>query len=633
MQQRRCLLLIALLARSYHAASTNFSLSYDPLAAPVNDVNALWAASPMTDHGLQSNSTSRWLVPSTVFSASQAGVALAWSASKNVTYPFVSSLSLVRLLGGWLQDPASSAPPEWSDVVYRLANGSLAWRWDALWDRMDPAIRAAGLYPTIVLDNVPYALAAGGGEVSVYGQVLGPANTTEYTLFIETLTAGIADRYGSATAASWLWRVGTEPNTRPGHWNSTNEAWVAMYIAAATGVRRVLPTARIGPGNFCPCPGTLESDIFSIIDGIVGAGAPIDFLAASLYGSASHRLEGYEPSVAGGIVATLAALRERHPANLGGVPLYVMEYGTLDNEVKMVSGEPGAFGAAWRLASTSVAAALGASEFFSWNALEWGLGRGEDVAFQSSMLLQAIVGTAAGGAGSAALVTASGSAAFCRTETELPNGVCLAPRKSNATGALQVAGMAVIAGSPPPGSMPLLRLGQLGPAPNGTLLMLVAALSADRYTKNSVGVSISFQCPDAWGAACDAPSAAPSCLSLVISESALMHDGILAEAVRNGTNSTPAGLVNGITDMLTPAGLANVRGNTARWLGVLVSSAAPVEAAAAGVAVACDSSTKACSASATLETPSVLALWCLPGGAHGASARSRVSKTPRATNS
>ena len=600
--------MIAHLASASRAASINFSLTYDPLSAPLHDVNSLWAASPMTDHGLQSNSTSRWLVPSSVFSASQAGKALAWSASQNFTYPFVSSLSLVRLLGGWLQDPASSAPPEWSDVVYRLANGSLAWRWAALWDRMDPAIRAAGLYPTIVLDNVPYALAVGGGEVSVYGQVLGPANTTEYTIFIETLTAGVADRYGSATAASWLWRVGTEPNTRPGHWNSTNEAWISMYVAAATGVRRVLPTARIGPGNFCPCPGTLESDIFPIIDGIVGAGAPIDFLAASLYGSASHRLEGYEPSVAGDIVATLAALKERHPATLGGVPLYVMEYGTLDNEAKVVSGEPGAFGAAWRVASTSVAAALGASEFFSWNALEWGLGHDGDVAFQSSMLLQAIAATAAGGTGSAALVAAMGSGAFCRTETELPNGDCLAPRESNATGASQVAGMAVLAGSPPPDSLPPLRAGQLGPAPNGTLLLLVAAFSADRNTKDSVGVSIGFQCPDEWGAACNAPV----CLSLVVSQSTLMHDAILAEAVRNGTNSTPAGLVNGITDMPTPAGLSNVRGCTSRWLGALVNSALPVDATASSFAVACDSSTKACSVNFALETPSVLALWCMP---------------------
>lgn len=608
--------------------AATFGLTYAPGIAPLQvSIASLWAAGPMTDRSLQANSTSRWLVSPSGFAASTAGAALGWPATANhLAYPFISRVSLVRLLGGWTND--TTTPSQWADVVYRAVNGSLAWRWEALWDRMDPAISAAGLDPVVVLDNVPFALATGGGELSVYGQVLGPANLTEYGAFVETLVGGVAARYGADVASLWLWRVGTEPNTRPGHWNASNDAWVGMYIAAATALRRVLPTARVGPGNFCPCPGTLASEIRPILQGIIAAGAPVSFLAASFYGSYSrHSHEGYEPSDAGGIAATLVALRADYPGVLDNVPLFFMEYGTLDNEAHVVSGEPGAFGAAWRVATTSVSAALGVSAVYTWPYFEWSFGKAADVAFASGMLLQAVAATAGSmpnsTSPSAALVASAGTEFFCRSETTLPDGSCVAPRLSNATGAPQVSGLAMIASGPGSNALPPLRAGQLGPAPEGTFLAIVAAFSADRASSaGPLNTSVTFDCPDSWEAGTCTGPAPPPCLALVLSEATLLHDRVLSEAVANGTNSTPAGLVNGLDDMLTPEGLANVRGSAPRWLARMAASAAPSSSAAAGVALMCTArgsgedgatASSSCTLTASLPIPSVWVAWCGPG--------------------
>lgn len=51
------------------------------------------------------------------------------------------------------------------------------------------------------------------------------------------------DRYGKQEVESWYWEVWNEPN---GYWKGTMQEFLKLYDYAADGVKRALPTARIG---------------------------------------------------------------------------------------------------------------------------------------------------------------------------------------------------------------------------------------------------------------------------------------------------------------------------------------------------------------------------------------------------
>ena len=51
-------------------------------------------------------------------------------------------------------------------------------------------------------------------------------------------------RYGKEEVESWYWEVWNEPDI--GYWSGTPEEFRKLYDYAADGVKRVLPTARVG---------------------------------------------------------------------------------------------------------------------------------------------------------------------------------------------------------------------------------------------------------------------------------------------------------------------------------------------------------------------------------------------------
>ena len=163
-----------------------------------------------------------------------------------------------------------------------MANGSLAMRWPLLFSRLDPFVRN-GIRPIIVLDNVPWAFAASNASRSVgYGNNMGPQNVTEYKGFVQALLQGMLSRYGMPVAQTFWFRVGTEPDTQPNHWNDTNAKFVEMYVAVASVVSAVIPGAMVGPANFAADgPSRVESwrrVVVPIVEAIVARGGRIDYL-------------------------------------------------------------------------------------------------------------------------------------------------------------------------------------------------------------------------------------------------------------------------------------------------------------------------------------------------------------------
>ena len=160
--------------------------------------------------------------PAADFVASGEARMLAWSPPPGAQYvePHADAQSLVRFLGG-LSTAKAGDDPSVGDVVYRVANGSLAMRWPLVFSRLDPFVRN-GIQPIIVLDNVPWAFAASNESRSVgYGNNMGPQNVTEYKEFLQVLLQGMVTRYGLRVAQTFWFRVGTEPDTQPKHWSDT----------------------------------------------------------------------------------------------------------------------------------------------------------------------------------------------------------------------------------------------------------------------------------------------------------------------------------------------------------------------------------------------------------------------------
>ena len=273
---------------------------------------------------------------------------LAWSPPLGAEYvePMADAQTLVRFLGGLPRTSCKSGEdPSAGDVVYRTADGGLVMRWPLVYSRLDSFVRNM-IQPIVVLDNVPWAFAAPGAwkaqQPVGYGNNMAPENVTEYKGFVRTLLQGLVRRYGLSAVRSFAFRVGTEPDTQPAHWNDTNANFVSMYAAVAEAVDDVVPGAMLGPGNFAADgPDRAESwrrVVVPILEGILARRARVSFLAMSSYGRAimckephvARRLRldsdcEYSVQFSAETAQRLASLRALLPEGSRGLPLQVME--------------------------------------------------------------------------------------------------------------------------------------------------------------------------------------------------------------------------------------------------------------------------------------------------------------------
>jgi len=222
-----------------------------------------WSAAPMTDRNLNSNNSAHWLrtVSDVVASGDEKLLELSIPAGATHLYPLSDTMSTVRVLGGWgsgmsvswnesccqgckpfpactpphccqaNSTPATGRvaccnPVAWSDVAFKATPSGLMYRWSALYDRLDSIVNNS-IRPILVLDNVDYAFVVNPSQ-GVYGQNMAPNNMTEYAGFIRTLLTRVIARYGRECVSSWWFRIGTEPNTDPGHWADTVQHYNEM---------------------------------------------------------------------------------------------------------------------------------------------------------------------------------------------------------------------------------------------------------------------------------------------------------------------------------------------------------------------------------------------------------------------
>ncbi len=117
------------------------------------------------------------------------------------------------------------------------------------------------------------------------------------------------DKYGRAEVEQWYWQVWNEPNI--GYWRGTPEEFRKLHDHAIAGVRRALPTARVGGPDTAGHGGQFTRDFFEhVLRGTNHAtgtvGTPTDFVSFHAKG----RPEFVEGHVRLGIAAQLATIDE-----------------------------------------------------------------------------------------------------------------------------------------------------------------------------------------------------------------------------------------------------------------------------------------------------------------------------------
>jgi xylan 1,4-beta-xylosidase len=173
------------------------------------------------------------------------------------------------------------------------ARGRPVYDWTIL-DRIFDTLLARGVKPFVEIGFMPEALST---RPDLYphapppnerapvdgGQAYPPKDYDKWRALVEAWVRHSVERYGRAEVESWWWEVWNEPNIL--YWRATPVEYHKLYDYAVDGVRRALPTARVGGPHTAGGPGGtflkdfLEHCLRGKNHATGGTGAPLDFVA------------------------------------------------------------------------------------------------------------------------------------------------------------------------------------------------------------------------------------------------------------------------------------------------------------------------------------------------------------------
>jgi xylan 1,4-beta-xylosidase len=135
------------------------------------------------------------------------------------------------------------------------ANGKPVYDWTIV-DRIIDTYLKRGMKPMMQIGFMPEALSVkpqpyrhnwepGAPYNQVYtGWAHPPKDYDKWRELVFQWAKHSIEKYGKAEVESWVWEVWNEPDI--GYWQSTPEEYFKLYDYAADGLKRALPTARIG---------------------------------------------------------------------------------------------------------------------------------------------------------------------------------------------------------------------------------------------------------------------------------------------------------------------------------------------------------------------------------------------------
>ncbi|TBN02939.1 hypothetical protein EYD45_10305 [Hyunsoonleella flava] len=153
---------------------------------------------------------------------------------------YVKSYNLVRTMGGRTDnlnmfyqgvDASGNIITDFSGLVTSMRN-----------------FMSTGFKPRIVLSKVPWEMVA-DKVVNTYGNTSPPDNYDQWRQYVNAFLTTLVDEFGMQEVKTWRFRVSTEPNYTPNHWNGTMEDYFKHYDITVDEVLKVIPDAIVGPGN------------------------------------------------------------------------------------------------------------------------------------------------------------------------------------------------------------------------------------------------------------------------------------------------------------------------------------------------------------------------------------------------
>jgi xylan 1,4-beta-xylosidase len=175
-----------------------------------------------------------------------------------------------------------------SNAYTEDASGKPVYDWTII-DRIFDTYLHAGAKPFVEIGFMPKALSTKpepysaewipGGRNAGYsaGWSYPPKDYAKWGELVYQWVRHAAEKYGREEVAAWYWEVWNEPDIS--YWHGTPEEYDRLYDAAAAGVKRALPAAKVGgPASTGPASARAADFLRQFLEHCQTAGAPLDFI-------------------------------------------------------------------------------------------------------------------------------------------------------------------------------------------------------------------------------------------------------------------------------------------------------------------------------------------------------------------
>ena len=173
------------------------------------------------------------------------------------------------------------------------AQGRPVYDWTIV-DRIFETYLSRGVRPYVQIGFMPQALSTrpepykhSWTPTAKYGEIFTgwaypPTDYSKWRDLVQAWVAHAVKKFGKTEVEHWYFEVWNEANI--GYWQGTPEEFQTLYDYAVDGVRRALPTAKVGGPETAGSGGAFSRAFFHhVLDGrnaaTGGAGAPLDFIS------------------------------------------------------------------------------------------------------------------------------------------------------------------------------------------------------------------------------------------------------------------------------------------------------------------------------------------------------------------
>jgi len=133
-----------------------------------------------------------------------------------------------------------------------------------------------------------HAFRPGSGEIRT-GWAFPPKDYAKWEELVYQWVRHCVERYGRDEVATWYFETWNEANLEKYYWGGTQADFFRLHDAAVRGVRRALPTARVGGPDIA---GTRDTYLSDFMTHVKQAGTPTDFLSFHAKGAPSFVDDG-----------------------------------------------------------------------------------------------------------------------------------------------------------------------------------------------------------------------------------------------------------------------------------------------------------------------------------------------------